>query len=123
MDEIAGKGPKIAKLRNEIANCQKSDQLELVEIVCEEEIDYMLVGREGYKVTAGRDMENKYLGVDIRVKKEGEFVPIEGYKVETKKLYHKCDDCSVKKMFDEKNKTHYCPICDSVGERLMDKIF
>lgn len=45
------------------------------------------------------------------------------YDIKNRKLYELCSDCLVKKMYDEKNKVHYCPVCDDFKQRVKDKFY
>ena len=45
------------------------------------------------------------------------------FKIITEELYKVCEDCSQKKMYDEKYKKYYCPMCDSRINRFKDKLY
>lgn len=45
------------------------------------------------------------------------------YEIIIEELYKVCEDCSQKKMYDEKYEKYYCPMCDSRISRFKDKLY
>ena len=45
------------------------------------------------------------------------------YQIVSEVLWEICSDCLNRKMYDEKNQVHYCPICDNRRTRFKDKLF
>ena len=45
------------------------------------------------------------------------------YDIKTKTLWKMCPECLNRKMYDERNEVHYCPICDNRRARFKDKLF
>lgn len=50
-------------------------------------------------------------------------VYVEKYEIKTKTLWEICPNCLNRKMYDEKNEVHYCPMCDNRRARFKDKLF
>lgn len=114
----------IERLESELIELFQDESVEVKRILyCSK--DFSIVPHPMFTV-AGPERRTTYehIGEFAGVEVYDRLVPENGpYKIIYEDYYKECDECSLRKMFDETNKTYYCPRCDNTRQRLKDKVY
>lgn len=105
-------------LSEEVKRLKQDDSVSVKRIECPNGLFSDLVAHDDFSVTVGDDILNTFLQIPIKkTYTEKKWV------IEYEKNYYLCEECSAKKMYDEGNEVYYCPACDSVINRIKDKVY